>query len=196
LSSSNLIRWSGLAAMLAGVLWVVPAIITAFKPRGCIGPEECDVMAMRDTSDLAPLLLLALMLSAVGLAGMVIRAWNTGRFDRLGQVSVALCAVGVMLLVLGMGLNAISEVFWALVPLGGLALVIGLALVGIAALRMEALPRWAAVLLVIGSLGMLGFNDQNAQVLMAIPFGIGWVAVGYALWSGREASADQPSRVR
>jgi hypothetical protein len=43
---------------------------------------------------------------------------------------------------------------------------------------------------------MLGFNDQNAQVLMAIPFGIGWIAVGYALWSGREASADQPSRVR
>ncbi len=52
--SANLIRWSGLAAMLAGVLWIVPAIITAFKPRDCIGPE-CDVMAMRDTSDVAPL---------------------------------------------------------------------------------------------------------------------------------------------
>jgi hypothetical protein len=193
--SSNLIRWGGLAAMLGGLLWIVAAIITASKPRGCIGPAECDVMAMRDTSDVAPLLLLALMLSAVGLAGMVIRAWNAGRFDRLGQVSVALCAVGVMLLVLGMGLNAISEVFWALVPLGGLALVIGLALVGIAALRMEALPRWAAVLLVIGSLGMLGFNDQNAQVLMAIPFGIGWVAVGYALWSGRGATLQHPPRV-
>jgi hypothetical protein len=193
--SSNLIRWGGLAAMLGGLLWIVAAIITASKPRGCIGPAECDVMAMRDTSDVAPLLLLALMLSAVGLAGMVIRAWNTGRLDRLGQVSVALCAVGVMLLVLGMGLNAISEVFWALVPLGGLALVIGLALVGIAALRMEALPRWAAVLLIIGSLGMLGFNDQNAQVLMAIPFGIGWVAVGYALWSGRGATLQRPPRV-
>lgn len=193
--SSNLIRWGGLAAMLGGLLWIVAAIITASKPRGCIGPAECDVMAMRDTSDVAPLLLLALLLSAVGLAGMVIRAWNTGRLDRLGQVSVALCAVGVILLVLGMGLNAISEVFWALVPLGGLALVIGLALVGIGALRMEALPRWAAVLLVIGSLGMLGFNDQNAQVLMAIPFGIGWVAVGYALWSGRGATLQRPPRV-
>jgi hypothetical protein len=193
--SSNLIRWGGLAAMLGGLLWIVAAIITASKPRGCIGPVECDVMAIRDTSDVTPLLLLALMLSAVGLAGMVIRAWNTGRLDRLGQVSVALCAVGVMLLVLGMGLNAISEVFWAFVPLGGLALVIGLALVGIAALRMEALPRWAAVLLVIGSLGMLGFNDQNAQVLMAIPFGIGWVAVGYALWSGRGATLQRPPRV-
>ena len=113
--SSNLIRWGGLAAILGGLIWIVAAIITASKPRGCIGPAECAVMAMRDTSDVTPLLLLALMLSAVGLAGMVIRAWNTGRLDRLGQVSVALCAVGVMLLVLGMGLNAISEVFWALV---------------------------------------------------------------------------------
>ena len=193
--SSNLIRWGEPAAMLGGLLWIVAAIITASKPRGCIGPAECDVMAMRDTSDVGPLLLLALMLSAVGLAGMVIRAWNTGRLDRLGQVSVALCAVGVMLLVLGMGLNAISEVFWALVPLGGLALVIGLALVGIAALRMEVLPRWAAVLLVIGSMGMLVVNNQNAQALMAIPFGIGWVAVGYELWSGRAAMLQHPSRV-
>ena len=50
-------------------------------------------------------------------------------------------------------------------------MVIGIALLGIAALR--ELPRWAAVLLVIGSLGMLGYNDQNAQALMVIPFGIG-----------------------
>jgi hypothetical protein len=51
------------------------------------------------------------------------------------------------------------------------------------------------VLLVIGSLGMLGLNDQNAQVLMAIPFGIGWLAVGYALWSGRGATLQRPPRV-
>ncbi len=75
-------------------------------------------------------------------------------------------------------------------------MVIGLALVGIAALRMEVLPRWAAVLLVIGSLGMLGFNDQNVQVLMAIPFGIGWLAVGYALWSERSSPVRRTASVR
>src|SRR5215211_7605538 len=132
--SPTLIRWGGVAAMLGGLLWRVAAIITASKPRGCIGSAEWDVLAMRDTSDVAPLLLLALLLSAMGLAGMFIRARNTGRLDRWGQIGVALCAAGVALLVLGMGLNAISEVFWALVPLGGLALVIGLALAGIAAL--------------------------------------------------------------
>ena len=181
--------------MLAGVLWIVPAIITAFKPRGCIGPE-CDTMAMRDTSDVDLLLLLALLLSAIGLVGMFIRAQNTGRLDRWGQIGLVLCATGVALLVLGMVLGAISEVLWVLAPLGGLALVIGLALVGIAALRMGALPRWAAMLLVVGSLGMLGFNEQNAQVLMAIPFGIGWVAVGYALWSDRSPPVRRTALVR
>src|ERR687889_404208 len=192
--SLNLIRWCGVAAMLGGMLWIVAALITASKPQGCIGPE-CDVLAMRDTSDVALLLLLALLLSAIGLAGVFIRARNNGRLDRWGQIGLALSSVGLALLVLGMVLSAISEVFWVLAPLGGLALVIGLALVGIAALRMEVLPRWAAVLLVIGSLGMLGFNDQNAQALMAIPFGIGWLAVGYALWSGRADMLQRPSRV-
>ena len=80
--SPTLIRWGGVAAMLGGLLWIVAAIITASKPRGCIGSAECDVLAMRDTSDVAPLILLALLLSAMGLAGMFIRARNTGRLDR------------------------------------------------------------------------------------------------------------------
>jgi cytochrome c biogenesis factor len=98
--SSNLIRWCGMAAMLGGMLWIVAAIITASKPQGCIGPE-CDVLAMRDTSDVALLLLLALLLSAIGLAGMFIRARNTGRLDRWGQIGLTLSSVGMALLVLG-----------------------------------------------------------------------------------------------
>ena len=109
---------------------------------------------------------------------------------------MVLCAAGAALLVLGVGLSVISEVFWVLAPLGGLALVVGLALVGIAAIRTGALPRWAAVLLIVGSLGMLGFNDQNAQVLMAIPFGIGWAAVGYALWSNSSSPVRRTASVR
>ncbi len=194
--SSNLIRWGGAAAILGGVLWVVPAIITAFKPRGCIG-LECEVSAMRDTSDVTPFLLLALLLSAVGLAGVAIRAWNTGRFGRLAKAGVGLYGVGVALFVLGMILTAISEVFWVLMLPAGLALVIGLVLTGIAVFKTGVLPRWVAVLLIIGSLAMLGFNDQTTEVLMAIPFGISWIALGYALWSQSSgAAAEQPSRVR
>jgi hypothetical protein len=71
---------------------------------------------------------------------------------------------------------------------GVLALVVGFVLLGIAVLLAGVLPRWTAVLLVVGSLAMLGFNDQNAQALLAIPNGIAWVAVGYVLWSGGDDS--------
>jgi hypothetical protein len=39
---------------------------------------------------------------------------------------------------------------------------------------------------------MFEFNDQNAQALLAIPFGIAWVAVGYVLWSG--GTTRRPAR--
>ena len=194
--SSNLIRWGGAAAILGGILWIVPAIITAFKPRGCIGPDECDVMTMRDTSDVAPFLLLALLLTAVGLAGMTIRAWNTGHFGRLAKAGVALYVVGVALFILGTVLTAISEAFWVLMLPAGLALITGLVLTGIAVFKTRVLPRWVAVLLIVGSLGMLGFNDQNAEVLMAIPFGLAWIAVGYALWSDRGSPVRWTTPVR
>ncbi len=194
--SSNLIRWGGVAAMLGGILWIVSAIITASKPRGCIG-LECDVSAMRDSSDVTPLLLLALLLTAVGLAGVAIRARNTGRFGRLAKAGVALYIVGFALFVLGMILTAISEVFWVLMLPAGLALLVGLVLTGIAVFRTGVLPRWVAVLLIIGALAMLGFNDQTAEVLMAIPFGVAWLAVGYTLWSGMGQLTEQPTaRVR
>ena len=193
--SSNLIRWSGAAAVLGGILWIVPAIVTAFKPRGCIG-LECEVSTMRDTSDVTPFLLLALLLSTVGLAGVAIQAWNIERFGRLAKAGVALYGVGVALFVLGTILTAISEVFWVLMLPAGLALIAGLVLTGIAAFKTGVLPRWVAVLLVIGSLAMLGFNDQTAEVLMAIPFGLSWIAVGYALWSDRSSPVRRTAPVR
>jgi ABC-type lipoprotein release transport system permease subunit len=58
-----------------------------------------------------------------------------------------------------------------------------------------SIVRWVGLtamfggaLFVVGSLAMLGFNDQNAQALLAIPNGIAWVAVGYVLWSGGDDS--------
>jgi hypothetical protein len=72
--------------------------------------------------------------------------------------------------------------------------VVGFVLLGLAVLQARLLRRWAAVLLVVGPLAMLGFNDQNAQALMAIPNGIAWMAAGYLLWSGKEKPVRQPTR--
>ena len=77
---------------------------------------------------------------------------------------------------------------------GVLALVVGFVLLGIAVLLAGVLPRWSAVLLVVGSLAMLGFNDQNAQAFLAIPNDIAWVAAGYVLWSGGDGSTRRRRR--
>jgi hypothetical protein len=73
-----------------------------------------------------------------------------------------------------------------------LALVGGFVLLAITVLLAEVLPRWATVLLVVGYLAMLGFNDQTARALLAIPNGVAWSAVGYVLWSGE--AVQQPAR--
>ena len=186
--------------MLGGALFVVSAIVIASMPRGCIG-DECASKPMRETGGAGALLTLALLLVVMGAAGLVIRARNAGRFGVLGKTGIVVGAVGAALPVLGSLVQGILfEGAYPYMPYfvipGVLALVVGFVLLGISVLRARVLPRWAAVLLIVGTLAMLGFNDQNALALMAIPNGIGWVAVGYVLWSGRGEEAREPARAR
>jgi hypothetical protein len=195
--SSTTVRWAGLAAMLGGALFVVSAILIASMPRGCIG-DECAARPMRETGAAGALLVLALLLVVVGMAGLVIRARNAGRLGALGKTGAVVAAVGAALPVIG-GLvqGLLYDGDYPLMPYfvipGVLGLVVGFVLLGISVLLAKVLPRWAAALLVVGSLAMLGLNDQNAQALLAIPFGIAWIAVGYVLWSG--TAVRQPARV-
>jgi hypothetical protein len=198
--SSNTVRLGGLAAMLGGALFVVSALLIASMPRGCIG-DECATRPIRDTGIAGALLILALLLVVVGAAGLVVRVRRAGRFGRLGKTGVVIAAVGAALPVIG-GLvqGVLFDGDYPLMPFfvipGVLALVVGFVLLGLAVLQARVLPRWAAVLLVVGSLAMLGFNDQNARALMAIPNGIAWMAVGYLLWSGKGGQIQRPARVR
>jgi hypothetical protein len=175
--------------MLGGILLIGDVIAVATRPIGCIG-SECDVAgrSMRQWGDLAPFFITALLLVIIGLAGLVIRAHRANCLGTVGRVGLVTAIIGVALLALGGG---IQEIFFGgdfpLMPLfvlpGILGLVIGFLLVGVVILRAKVLPGWAAWLLIVSALAMLGFNDQNARVLMAVPFGVAWVAVGYVLWS-------------
>ncbi len=200
--SSGFIRWSGLAAMVGGALWVVGTVIHASKSRGCIA-EECAFRPMRESGALVGILtLLSVVLLAAGAAGLVILARRSGRFGKLGRAGMVVGAVGAALLVTATLIQAI--VFGDDFPLmphfvvpGLLSLVVGFVLVGVAVLRAGVLPRWVAALVIVGALFMLGTNEQTARVLLTIPFGVAWVAVGYALWSGAGAPSGQPAaRVR
>ena len=74
---------------------------------------------------------------------------------------------------------------------GLLAVICGAVLLGIAVLRARVLPRWVGALLIAGALALLVFNEQNERVFLGIPFGAAWVAVGYALWTVRDALEEE-----
>ena len=201
MSFRNLSRVSGLASILGGVLWIAAAILIASKPRGCIG-DVCAFRSMREVSPLgSSLILLALLLLMVGAVGLVIRARNAGRFGRLGRVGLVACAVGTAVVVIS---SLIQALFFRgdfpLMPYffipGGFVLVLGFLLLGLAILWAKILPNWVAVLLIIGTLAMFGFNDQNAQVLLAIPFGVAWIAVGYVLGLDIGEKAMEPKATK
>ena len=179
--SLNLIRWSGLAAILGGVLWIADAIQTGFQLRGCL-EDEC---ALRPITAL----FFAMLLLGVGVAGLVLHTRNAGRLGRLGWIGLVAGVVVVEVLIIS---SLVEAVFFdgdfpllSVIP-GGLVLIVGFLLLGIAILRARVLPLWVAVLFVVGTLALLWANNQNAQVFLAIPFGIAWVAVGYVLWSGKD----------
>jgi hypothetical protein len=174
--------------MLGGVLWIAGVVITALKPEGCIG-VECDLpgRSMREGRPVdAALAIAGVLMIVLGATAIVVRGGD--RLGPQGLVGLRVSMAGAALLLIA---GLAQAIFFAgdfpYMPLfvlsGGLALVIGFLLLGVAIVRSRLLPRWSGLLLVLGALGMLGFNDQNAQALLAIPFGFAWVAIGYVLCS-------------
>lgn len=86
--------------MLGGALFVVSAVVISSMPRGCIA-DECAARPMRGTGAAGALLMLALLLVVVGMAGLVIRARHAGRFGALGKTGAVVAAVGAALPVIG-----------------------------------------------------------------------------------------------
>lgn len=189
MSASRLLRWGGPAAGLGGLLWIVHAVLVARLPEGCIA-DECMTRPMRDSTAAAPLFLAAVLLIGSGVAALVRRSRAAGRFGSLGRIGVGSAVTGIVVLIAAL---LVQRIFFRgdfpLMPTfvlpAGLALVLGFLLLGSTILRSGVLPRWTTALLIVGALALLGVNDQNERMLLAIPFGLAWMAVGYVLWSDR-----------
>ena len=98
-ASSSLIRWSGLAALLCGVMFAAASLIASML-RGCIG-NDCAFEEMRDTGAAGALQMLALILVVAGAVGLAVRARNAGRLGGLGWTGRVVSALGVALLMIG-----------------------------------------------------------------------------------------------
>jgi hypothetical protein len=194
MSSSDLVRWGGLAGILAGVAWVVSGIVhfAMVYPEAGTGP----------TGSISDYLIEgAHAVAEAGMLGALIglRARQGPWYGWLGAVGFALAFVGTALLcaitVIGIVFGeALGEAVLSAIFISGvLGWLVGFPLLGIATVRARVLPRWCGVLLIayfplflflLASYGWGGFA-----------LGLLWVALGYALLSARGATVQQPSRV-
>ncbi len=179
MSSSDLIRWGGLVSMLAGVLFLLNGLISLANPL----PPFLD-------SVLDSVFILALLLSVVGLVGF--HTLQKGNYGRVGQAGFYIAVVGFLVGALGIGVVIMGggALIW-LVQLATLVQLIGLVLYGAATLQARVLPRWCGIGFII-ALPLALLLGPLGNVL----FGLIWLALGYALWSRREASAQRSARVR
>jgi len=195
MASANLIRWGGLAALLAGAFFIVEA---------AAGPFIGDFHWAFHTLD-AP----AHVFLAVGLVGLYLWHTRQGRFGWLGTVGfILIVAASVVIVLGGLALIYIDGVLRAeaeglndIVHPLEILVMIGAVLFGMATMRVNVLPRGGALLIIIGALVYLGIKivgvgpEWLISVAVAI-LGAGWAWLGYALWSESGESVQQPKRVR
>lgn len=164
---SRIARYSGLAAMAGGVLWTVGIALYALS----VAPPY------REFGFSGAVLPVAVPLLVVGVLGLWAGYGNRAGGTGMGVAVLTIAGTAVFVV------SALSGLPWALVMLGFYGASLGSLLMGAVALHVGALPRPVAAALIAGSFALYFFNDQSAvTVLMALPFGVAWAAVGYALF--------------
>ena len=184
---SGFIRWSGLAALVGGALWVV--VFAAHAWGASSGPVEGPPPASFRGLGIPGLL--ALLLIASGFVGLDRPSWRGagGGYGRLGRVGFDLVGLAVFVVFVSGSSEGIGLI-------GAFVLMVGSLLVGVAAMRTGLLPPWGAAALVAASLAFLLFDAQGLRAWFGVPYGAAWVAVGYLMWTGTDRTAQQPARVR
>jgi hypothetical protein len=188
MSSSDLIRWGALGDVLAGVAWVVSGLISLVVPGQ--GTEEIG-------SSSYYLLETIFCIASVGMLGGLagLHASQAASYGRLGAVGFYAAFIGTALIFISTAATILAgrEVLNFLLVLGYLG-TLGLVLLGVATLSARVLPQWCGVLLMVAILGIpiyFALGNYGGAIL----YDLLWLALGYALWSERGASAEQSSRV-
>ena len=213
-TSSNLIRWAGLAAMGAGILYIT---IQAIHPLDVFSSVTTAQWAI--THYLSIVMDLLAMLGIAGLyAPQVEKSGWLGLagyllFSGFWAFSVALHFIeafispvvanvapkfveGLLAMVNGhaseINLGALPTVYGLLI--GVVGYVLGGLLFGIATFRARVLPRWAGGLLAIGTLLPVLLSSvvhHPLDRLFAVPVGLALAWLGYALFSERREHVSE-----
>src|SRR5918997_5781000 len=194
--SPNLVRLSGLAAMLGGVLW--PLWVVVEQSVGWGEPGSAAYQRYELINRLLPLAILPVVVGLVGLHVVLRRSYGW-----LGTAGFTTLLVGFALMVAGsvgefwifsaqsyegFGRNA----SWGLFLLGHLVLAIGTVLFGIAIARANVLPVQHDLAMVFAVLGVGVVVPFYGAFIFAFPF----VWLGHLFWSGKYERGQESPRVK
>ena len=212
ITGSNLIRWSGLSTIVAGIIF---AAIQPIHPDDVVGSVNTSAWAI--ITGLKTAMCLLLLLGIVGLyARQVNKAGWLGLvgflvFSLSWAIQTAFVFTESFILppmaslapkfvdgILGISFGRASEVDLGAAPaiyqlvVGG-GYVLGGLLFGIAMVRAGVLPRWATGLLAATAAltPLAAMFPHNIQRLAAMPMGLALACLGYALLSERRAQAHE-----
>jgi hypothetical protein len=189
MTSSNLVRWGGLAGVLAAVMFVLSTILSL------LAPQQQGVFNSFSDYLYAIILAVAFALALVAIAGL--HALQSGRYGRLGAVGSLITFIGYALIsVLTAGSTLVEgEALYAVRLIAAAAVLIGSILLGAMILVARVLPWWCGVLLIVGfPLGDV-VDAVVGEGSEGIVFAILWGSIGYVLLSVRGTVTSQPSRV-
>ena len=193
--SSNLVRWGGIAAVLAGLIFIVLLVLT--NPQQGLAPDPV-FSGLPSTV----LFIGALLGQMAGVASL--HALQRGHYGRLGTVGSLVAFAGfalefiafIALSLLGGPSSAVNVVLALLLLLGILAPFVGLVLLGVATLRARVLPRWFGVLLIVGMFVVALLVEAQLVVVGLVAYGVFWILVGYELLSSGRTEIQHPTRAR
>lgn len=175
MSSSNLVRWGALAAMVGGVVFLADTVFTFTFAD----PEQDRWLDI--------FFVVGILLVVGGLVGF--HALQRESYGRIGLVGFYTVVAASLVQALGLiGFLAGSMAFEWLIPIGGLGSLIGFVLYGVVTLQAGVLPRWCGVALIIALPASIPLGEYASLM-----FGLIWLALGYALWSQRGSSVGQLS---
>ena len=188
MSSSDLIRWAAVGALLAGIAWLALGLI----PLVILGQVALYFGGVATVEDYLLEILFSIALAGM-LAGLVgLHARQAPNYGRLGTAGFFAAFVGVFFLLASTLATILAgrEVLDWLFILGFVGTLVGFVLLGTATLRARVLPRWRGILLLVAALGIPVYFALGSYG-GAILYGLVWLALGYGLWSERGASVEQ-----
>jgi hypothetical protein len=178
-------QMTGICSVLGGAAWTTACFVHNSLPQGCIG-DTCGGRPLRGSSPAGvALVAVAGVILVVSCVGLLLLARRSRGLGRVGVAAGLVGAAGIALLAAAGVVSTVVDGSWAGMPAlvvpGVLLLGVGLALTAWVVLRARILPVPLSLSLLATALLLPFANEQTSRVLLAVPFGVAWLAAGVLL---------------